>query len=108
MHILKDPPQGTIWPHLLEAIEKEVVAHIREYADARMRDVERGAETPALAAVLVDKYGEGMARALGIAGIDSSVQAETDRLVRRIDPDFEQHKKSRWEARPADIRFSAQ
>ena len=54
MNILKDLPAGTIWPHLLTAIEVQVIADIREYSAARISDVKRGAETPALAAMLVE------------------------------------------------------
>ena len=105
MNILKELPAGTIWSHLLEAIERQVVTSIRVYARARQHEVSRGAESPALAALLVEKYGGGMAGALSIAGIDSTVQAETDSLVHQIDPDFDVHKKAREEARPAAVTF---
>lgn len=101
MKHLKDLPEGTVWPHLLEAIERDVIADIRSYAQSRKRDVDRGAESPALAATLVEKYGEGLAKALAIVGVDSQVQRETDRLVREIDANFEANKAARWEARPA-------
>jgi hypothetical protein len=100
---LKELPDGVVWPHLLEAIERDVLADLRGYAASRASDVARGAETPELAALLVDKYCEGMARALYIAGIDSQVRAVADRLVREIDPDFEIHKQARWSARPASL-----
>jgi hypothetical protein len=107
MKVLKDLPPGTIWPHLLEAIERKVIAEMQLYAESRKKDVVRGAETPGLAAVLVEKYGEGMARALHIAGLDSQVQREVDRLVREIDPDFETTKKARWAAKKAALTFEA-
>jgi hypothetical protein len=74
MQILKDLPPGTIWPHLLEAIEVNVLSDLRSYAQSKQNDVERGADTPDLAALLVDKYCEGLAVALRIAGIDSSLR----------------------------------
>lgn len=101
MNHLKDLPVGTIWPHLLDAIERDVVADVRDYAASRKCDVARGAETAELAALLVDKYCEGMARALHIAGLESAVRAEGDRLVRDIDPEFCAHREARWAARPA-------
>ncbi|MGH9159618.1 MAG: hypothetical protein ACRD2X_06490 [Vicinamibacteraceae bacterium] len=98
MNHLKELPPGTIWPHLLEAIERDVIEEIRLYAQGRARDVARGAETPELAALLVDKYCQGMAKALHIAGVDSAVRAEGERLVREIDPEFDAHRESRWAA----------
>lgn len=103
MRHLKDLPAGTVWPHLLEAVERDVLANIRGYADSRKGDVARGAETAALAALLVDKYCDGMAKALDIAGLDSEVCAEGDRLVREIDPDFDEHRRARWAGRPAAL-----
>jgi len=107
MKILKELPQGTIWPHLLEAIDQQVRADIEAYAASRRNDVRRGAETAELAAVMVDKYGAGLAAALNIAGIDSSVQTVTDQLVREIDPEFEAHRSARWAARPASLHLAA-
>jgi hypothetical protein len=106
MQILKDLPSGTIWPHLLDAIERQVLAEIDGYASSRKNDVARGAETAELAALLVDKYGEGLAKALHIAGIDSKVQQVTDRLVREIDPEFVEHRKARWAATPAGLALA--
>lgn len=103
MEVLKDLPPGTIWPHLLEAIDSKAVAEIESYAAARRNDVARGAETAILAAVLVDKYGAGLAKALAIAGIDSSVQQRTDHLVRELDPAFDDHRRARWAAKPAGL-----
>lgn len=101
MNHLKELPTGTIWPHLVDAIERDVIRDARLYAQGRANDVARGAEPPELAALLVDKYGEGTARALQIAGLDSAVRAEGDCLVREIDPEFEAHRQARWAARPA-------
>lgn len=106
MQHLKDLPEGTIWPHLLAAIERDVLSEIRSFAESRKRDVARGAETPELAALLVYKHCEGMAKALHIAGLDSAVQQEGDRLVRDIDPAFDEHRKARWAARPASLTLA--
>lgn len=107
MDILKELPPGTIWPHLLEAICQQTISEIEGYAASRRNDVARGAETPELAALLVDKYGAGLAKALQIVGVDSGVQAITDRLVRSIDPNFDEHRTARWAARPAGVAVSA-
>ena len=107
MKHLKDLPQGTIWPHLVEAIARDVMEDIRSYANSRKNDVARGAEAPELAALLVDKYCDGLARALFIVGIDSQVRSEGDRLVREIDPEFDAHRKARWAAKPAALALTA-
>ena len=107
MTTLKDMPAGAIWPHLLDAIAHNAVVEIEGYAASRRNDVARGAETAELAALLLDKYGAGVAKALQIAGIDSAVQSTTDRLVREIDPNFDANRKARWAARPATLSVAA-
>lgn len=107
MNILKDLPSGTIPSFLLESIDQQVVAEVESYAASRRKDVARDAETAELAATLVDKYGSGLAKALAIAGIDSAVQAATDRLVREIDEEFDAHREARWAARPAGLSRTA-
>jgi hypothetical protein len=52
MSHLKKLPPGTVWPHLLEAIERDVVQDIRMYAQGHVKDVMRGGETPELATLL--------------------------------------------------------
>jgi hypothetical protein len=108
MSHLKKLSPGTVWPHLLEAIERDVIQDIRRYAQGHVKDVMRGAETPELAALLVDNYCEGMASALRIAGLDSVVRAVGDRLVHEIDPQFEAHLEARWAARSLSLNFIAQ
>ena len=108
MNHLKDLPPGTIWPHLFDAIERDVIADIRSYAESRRNDVNRGAETPELAAVMVDKYAGGLSKALHIAGIDSRVRAEADKLVHEIDSEFDKHRLDQWAARPAMLTFGVE
>ncbi|WAK04371.1 hypothetical protein [Methylobacter sp. YRD-M1] len=103
MNHLKDLPPGTIWPHLLEAIERDVIAEIQSYADSRKNNVKRGAETSELAAVLIDKYAAGLSKALHIAGIDSRVRAVADKLVCELDPKFNEHQQARWAGRPVAL-----
>lgn len=51
----------------------DVIEEIRSYADSRKNDILRGAETPALAALMVEKFGEGMAKMLsGFGASDDS------------------------------------
>ena len=107
MDHLKELSPGTIWPHLLEAIERDVIEDVRMYAQRRAKDVTRGAETAELAALLVDKYCAGMASAMRIAGLDSVVRAEGDRLVREMDQEFEAHQEARWPARLASLNLIA-
>jgi len=84
-----------------------LVEQVIEYARGRHNDVERGAETPRLAALLLQKYGRGMADAVAL--IFETPRA-ADRIVRqvdeetsRIDPAWREHDRERWAARPADI-----
>lgn len=72
-----------------EHIEALLIDEVREYPAGRQRDVERGAETPRLAALLLEKYGAGMVRATSVAGLRAPLQAEVDRLAADIDPDVE-------------------
>ena len=95
---LKELPAGTIWPHLLTAIEHDVIQELRQHAATRADAVRRAAETPETAAMLQDKFAEGIAKALHIVGLDSRVQAEADRMVREIDPNFDAHRQARWTA----------
>ena len=99
---IKDLPEPLpVW--LQENIEAQMLAEVRSYADGRKSDVLRGAETPELAATLLDKFGWGMSKAAQIIGFDSKVMSEVDRLVREIDPEFDAHRSDRWNARPASL-----
>ncbi|NTB05866.1 hypothetical protein [Agrobacterium tumefaciens] len=85
----------------------DVIEEIRRYADARKSDVARGAETPALAALMVEKFGEGMAKMLSAFGVsDGSFMQEVDRLVREIDTEYPKHRQYRFEARPAGLAIN--
>ena len=52
---------------------------------SRQRDVQRGAETPELAGLIVDEYGRGLAKA--------------------IDPTVTENRQRRWAARPAGLQI---
>ncbi|RQY14864.1 hypothetical protein DF117_27425 [Burkholderia stagnalis] len=84
-----------------------LIEEIQSYADGRKSDVARGAETPALAALMVEKYGEGLATAVHLMGADNShLMRELDRLVREIDPQYPKHRQYRFEARPAGLSIN--
>jgi len=88
---------------------RQLIAEIRIYADGRKSDVARGAETPALAAVLVEKFGEGLAKAAHVFGSDNSdLTREVDRLVREIDPQYRKHRQYRFDARPAGLALNGE
>lgn len=94
----------------VDALVARVLWRLRAYVDGRISDVARGAETPRLAALLVQKYGLGLADATaefleGRSGAGEIAKA-TDEAVHRIDPDWREHARLRWGLRPADISAS--
>lgn len=98
--------------NVLPALQERVVDELRNYAASRKQDVLRGAESPELAALLVEKYGEGLVKTLHIAedllDVPSSrLRLEVDRLVLEIDPNAEENRKKRWDSRPAGVSTSA-
>lgn len=96
-------------PVVLETLWLQLRDEIRGYAASRKRDVERGAETPELAGLLVEKYGLGIAKSAAlIAAVFDTVAPEdltkeVDRWVVEIDPECRVHRAQRWEARPAGL-----
>lgn len=96
-------------PHDLNDVMCDALDDIRTYARLRQTDVARGAETAELSALMVSKYGRGLAMAFShldkrwSVNVGSAVQAETDALVKAMDPDFIKHQKERWEAKPAGV-----
>ena len=103
MSNLKDLPTNTIWPHVQESIDRNLMNELVDYANYRKSEVERGAETSALAALLVEKYASGLAKAIEIIGIESSLPAEIDRIVMSINPNFKLSSLQRWVLRPATL-----
>jgi hypothetical protein len=93
------------------AVEK-LVMEIREYARGRASDVARGAETPQLAALMLQKYGLGVVRAVGIIfespRAADPVMSVLDEETVKIDPEWRQHDRQRWESRPADLSIDSQ
>ena len=88
-----------------------LVADVRDFARSRAKDVARGAETPRLAATLLQKYGAGVVSAVkhitdGARAADP-VQRALDEETRKIDPDWQETDRARWAARPADLSFGS-
>ena len=88
-------------------IEQQLIAEIKEYARGRALAVARGAEAQHLAAFALHEHGSGIAQAVAIIygspreadAITRVVQEETE----RIDPDWRENARLRWQSRPADI-----
>ena len=84
-----------------------LVREIRDYAGSRANDIARGAETPHLAALLLQKYGLGVAKAVEVVfespRVADPIIAALDEETNRIDPDWKEHNRERWAARPADV-----
>lgn len=86
---------------------ERLVLKVRDYAGSRAQDVARGAETPRLAALLLQKYGQGVMDAVATI-YDSPRAADAisqalDEETARIDPDWREHNRERWAGRPADV-----
>ena len=75
-----------------------LVQKVKEYADGRSESVTRGAETPRLAALLLQKYGLGIADAIA-----TIYDTPRDEETMKIDPQWKEHNKIRWTSKPADI-----
>jgi hypothetical protein len=88
------------------AVERLIRA-VKDFADGRVKDVARRAETPKLAALLVQKYGLGVVDAAAaifesprtVGPIGEVVDEETA----KIDPLWREHARERWAGRPADV-----
>lgn len=93
--------------HLYERTKADLEAFARTRKDA----VDRGAETPVLAALLIQKYGYGLDKALSLAGELADHPAprlmqDVDRLVGEVDPHWRENFKLRIDARPASLVFT--
>jgi hypothetical protein len=79
---------------------------LRDYASSRKNDVLRGAETPHLAALLLQKYGYGLCDSFAAIyeGLGPApTYHDVDILVSEIDPDWKTNADARWASRPADL-----
>lgn len=78
---------------------ESLVAQVRSYAESRANDVARGAETPRLAALLLQHYGRGVIDAAGVI-FDSlraadPISAVLDEETAKIDPEWREHNRER-------------
>ena len=92
---------GSAW-HL------RLVEDLQQFARHRQRDVARGAETPELAALIVEQYAAGLARAAALTADLLEIPKPdltpiADRLVTEVDPKAAQNRERRWAARPARL-----
>jgi hypothetical protein len=85
-----------------------LIEEIQRYAGNRRSGVARGVETPALAALMLEKFGEGIAKAVHLLGLEEAgkLDREIARLVREIDPQYPTHLQFRFEARPAGLSIN--
>lgn len=88
------------------AVER-LVQRVRDYASGRASDVVRGAETPRLAALLLQKYGLGVVDAVAVV-FDTPRAADPiskvlDEETSKIDPRWREHNQERWAGHPADV-----
>lgn len=88
------------------AVER-LVDQVKTYANGRTKDVARGAETPRLAALLVQKYGRGVIDAVATIfdspRVADLISKTVDEEVTKIDPLWREHDRERWAGRPADV-----
>lgn len=99
-------------PSSVREAVREAVDLIREYASNRSKDVARGLETPRLAGLLVQKYALGVKdmfyaahgdrSAVEIAAVREVAEAG-DAAVESIDPNWREHGRQRWAAKPSDL-----
>ncbi|MDN8102610.1 hypothetical protein [Burkholderia multivorans] len=85
-----------------------LIAEVRDYAQGRKSDIARGAESPALASLMVEKFGYGLMKAADVLALADShlLTAEVDRLVVEIDPQHRKHQQYRWDSRPAGLSIT--
>jgi hypothetical protein len=96
------------WQTMTNLEIQALIKEIQRYAGNRLSDVARGTETRALAALMVEKFGEGISKAAHLLGAEATgeIQREIDRLVREIDPQYRTHLQYRFEARPAGLAIN--
>lgn len=91
-----------------EQARTDVLRKLADYAEGRKKDVARGAETPHLAGLLVQKYGYGLCDAFAEvfgAKFDGPTYGDVDRAVTEIDPQWQENAKKRWAGCPAEITY---
>jgi len=95
-----------------QRIYQAAIARLKIERDGRMSAIVLGRESPALAALILQKFGRGLETALTLIedadGISTmpKITNVVDALVRSVDPDIDTHQHERWNARPADLDLS--
>lgn len=100
------PIEPTLTPEAVQFSTYRLARYILDYATGRASDVARGAETPHLAALLLQKYGLGIVAAADVTlGIQANITLRKilDKEVAQIDPQWQEHAKERWAHAPADV-----
>lgn len=82
-------------------IRHRCVFELKSYAESRKNNVVNGIETPALAALLFEKYSIGMADTLKqfdgeFLEISNEIIKISDQICEEIDPNFIKNRKTRW------------
>jgi hypothetical protein len=88
-----------------EEISEKFILELEEYAQTRRNCVRDNQETPELAALLVEKYGYGLATAAKILELKQNLYVKIDELVEGIDQVAKATRKKRWDSRPAGLLF---
>lgn len=88
---------------MLQAFVHRLNQKLRDEAERRRGEVERGLETAELGGLIVQKLGYGMDAAVQLLGqmLDVSLAASVDfdRATAIVDPNWREHMDSRWKVR---------
>ncbi|MEY0982254.1 hypothetical protein AB7206_16875 [Providencia alcalifaciens] len=106
MNRLSELPKGAFWPHLLDAIRRDVYAQFGGVLAVRQDEVKRGVSTPELAATLLNEYASGLCMSLDIVGVEHDLPRMMAEAVRSIDPNFMLNTTRRWKG--ASIIYTEQ
>lgn len=93
---------------LMKVLQERLIGELKSYAAGRGASVSRNAETAALAGLLVEKFGYGLATSARIAAELLDVPApdlitDVERYVAQLDPHAKANREKRRAARPAGI-----
>jgi hypothetical protein len=73
----------------IEEIKETLTQKLNEYAESRKRNVENKLESPAYAAILVEKYADGLCEAVRLLVFDQwHFNLESEVLCKEIDPEY--------------------
>ncbi|EPJ3803505.1 hypothetical protein OND84_004241 [Morganella morganii] len=106
MNRLGELPEGAVWPHLFDAIRRDVYAQFGGVLAVQQDEVARGVSTPELAATLLNEYVSGLCMSLDIVGVAHDLPRMVAEAVRSIDPDFMVNTTRRWKG--ASIVYAEQ